>query len=546
MGRQRDTATVAANARREIRRTFEQLKLFERPRSVAVVHFAAVLDAEPIKALFSTPADAPHSNMAHRRVVEASEFAVPGIYEHCPVSEGPVASIDREVYSEAKELFDFCYTYAQVDFSFKLADRGQFRLFAARRRPRLTFVYADESADAAETALRGRELETVFTSERLDLDVKAQLQSFAALTERMRHRVTREGDRCNYSWGPDEIDLIREVAREMVKFVAHEMDQKAEVNGITFAQLRLYWGSLLALSNVHFMAHNLASNGNPSMWPFQTTVLMKSRREFVEQLSQIAGLPGQMVDTITGWYIYDPRIAGRSVIIQPFLPVHAELLCLPMLYVNGNNLERNFFKLLNRHPKLRPFASAVEDLKEPVALRELGQLFPEPIFKSKPRVMISGVTDADLLVYDEGSGFVLVIQHKWLAPPETVEESSSNDAKLSDGVRQAVNARDALRVQPELVRTALGLSESGRIGRIEAVVVCRGFEHTGFAASTVVPVITEVSFRRLLVETRGLEACWTALTSRPDLERARERVEDFRWHLKLAGFEFVMPGLTYG
>jgi hypothetical protein len=103
-----------------------------------------------------------------------------------------------------------------------------------------------------------------------------------------------------------------------------------------------------------------------------------------------------------------------------------------------------------------------------------------------------------------------------------------------------------MRLNPALVRKALGLSDSAPIAPIEAVTICRGFEQTGFVTQTAVPVVTEVSFERILREAGGLEACWNALNLRPDLTRAKERVEDFDWHLRLAGFEFVMPGLMYG
>lgn len=191
---------------------------------------------------------------------------------------------------------------------------------------------------------------------------------------------------------------------------------------------------------------------------------------------------------------------------------------------------------------MKPYAWAVEDLKEPTALRELAQLFVEPVSKTKPPVIIS-VTNIDLLVDETASGFVFVIQHKWLTPPEAAEEPSSNDARLGEGVRQALRPRDAMRLNPKLVRKALGLSDSAPVAPIEAVTVCRGFEQAGFVTPTAVPVVTEVSFGRILREASGLEACRNAFNLRPDLERAKDRVEDFDWHLRLAGFKFVMPGL---
>jgi hypothetical protein len=545
MARRRDAAAIAANARREIERAFGLLKIFERPRGDAVLHFVAALDVEAVGAVASPHKDAPTSNMAHRRVVEASAFGIPAIYNRCAPSRGSVTGIDRQIYAEARELFDFCYAYEQIDFSFKLADKGQMQIFVPNRQPRITFAYADKSADIADTALRGRELEVVFTGERLDPDLNAQRHIFGTLTEMMRSRVIRQNDRCDYTCGPDEIQLMRTLGSELVKSFPAEMDAAASVDGITFAQLRLFWGALLALSNTHFMAHHLASGGGVSGWPFETMVYRKHRRAFVEIIAKITQMREDVVNVIIGWYIYDPRTSNRCAILQPFLPLSDDTLCLPVLFVHGNNMERNFFKLMNRHTALRPFARAVEDRKETVALGYLASIFQSPTYRTRDRVKIPGITDADLLIYEVESGFLLVLQHKWVAAPETVEESWDNDARLSEGVTQAVKARDALRDQPELARRALRLSDDERIERIEAVTVCRGFERTGFAYPPAVPVITEVSFVALYNRSRGFESFWKGLNSRPDLQRAEQQVEDCKMRLTLAGFDFVMPGLMY-
>ncbi len=545
MAPRKNTAAFAANARREVRRSFERLNIFARSRAEAVFHFVAVLEAEVIRALFSAAEAAPASNLAHRRAVEASAFAIPGIYEFCSSASGRVTGVDRQIYFEARELFDFSYAYEQVDFSFKLADKGQLRIFVPNRARRLTFAYADKSADIAETALRGRELEVVFNGEMLNLDLNVQLQIFRTLTEAMRSQVICENGRCEYTLGPNEIEMMRRLGPEMVKSVPVEMDDAAPVGEITFGQLRLFWGALFAITNVHFMAHHLASGGGVATWPFETVVLRKSRRAFTDLISEITGLAEPAVAMIIGWYIYDPRISNRCPILQPFLPLDDDMLCLPMLFVNGNNMERNFFKLMHRHPALRRFAQAVEERKEPVALRGIAGIFPAPTYRTCERVQIPGVTDADLLVYETQSGFLLVVQHKWLAAPETVEESWGNDAKLADGVKQAVEARDAIRARHEIARRALLLPDAEPITRVEAVTVCRGFEHTGFLGSTAVPVITEVSFRALYQEAGKLQALWDMLNSRPDLQRASQRVSEFKWTLKLAGYEFVMPGLKY-
>lgn len=544
MSRRRNPSEVAIEARKEIHRALGQLSIFKRSRPIALFHLATVLQVEVLMALLSPFEDAPSSNMAHRRAVESSAHAIPTIYKLCDPSPEP-ATFSREIYAEARELFDFCYKYEQIDFSYKLADKGHLQIFVAQREPRLTFAYTDKSADEAETALRGRELEIAFTGEHLDLDLKLQHELFGALTNSMRARIVRHGNACEYTYGLTEIDLMKKLGKEMVKSFPAEMDSTASVEGVSFNDLRAYWGALLVISNVHFMAHNLASSGNPRDWPLETAVLRASRGSLVESLTKITDLPAQLVETITAWYVYDPAVSNNCPILQPFLALGNDTLCLPFLFVNGNNMERNFFKLLHRHPAMRPFAQSVVDMKEPVALQQLESLFPCPKYKTRKCVEIPRLTDADLVVLDTDLGFLLVVQHKWVTAPETVEESWGNDAKLMEGVRQAVDARDALRANPELAQRALRISDAQQINRVEAVTVCRGFEHTGFVGPTQVPVITEVSFRTFLAKAGDLGILWDFLDKRPDLQKAVGRVKEFSWELDLAGYKFVMPGLMY-
>ena len=532
-------------ARRKVAQTFNDLPIFSRPRPVAMYHYATAMDIEAIKALVLTGDGAAISNMTHRRVVESSQFAIPAILERCPSGPGPAEGIDEAILREAIELLEFCYKYNQVDFSFRLADKGQWQLFVAKRDPRITFAYADPSAEAAGTAHRARELEILLSGEGLALDLEAPSGLLKELRNRMRGRVTTVGRRAQYMPEKEDYLLIHKLGAELAKAVPVEMDEKVAVDDISFGEMRRYWGALFGLTNFHFAVQQVASNGDFWRWPLDTMVLLGSINEFSDRISLVSGLSSKAAKKVTIWYLYDQSISRGCPILQPLLLLWHDTVCLPMLYVNGNNFERNFFKLVRRHPCLIPFAGAVEETKEPIALTDLEALFPSDKYHTRKRIQIPGRTDADFVAYESSTGVVLVMQHKWLTPPDTSEESGGNDAKLAAGVRQSVTARDAFRANPESLRVALGLSSPDEIRQIEAVTICRGLESTEFAGNTAVPVIAELSFRALLLQARDLRALWADLNSRPDRGRAKTRVKDSVWKMELAGYEFVFPGLEY-
>jgi hypothetical protein len=73
--------------------------------------------------------------------------------------------------------------------------------------------------------------------------------------------------------------------------------------------------------------------------------------------------------------------------------------------------------------------------KEPRALAEIAARFPEPDYRTKPQVVLPK-TDADLVVYERATGCAIVLQHKWLIAPDTLNESASNDEELNSGARR--------------------------------------------------------------------------------------------------------------
>jgi hypothetical protein len=149
--------------------------------------------------------------------------------------------------------------------------------------------------------------------------------------------------------------------------------------------------------------------------------------------------------------------------------------------------------------------------KEPIAIRSLTELFSGGRFRRRNNVKIPEITDIDFVVYEVVTGFLLLIQHKWLVPPETVDESSANDEHLAIGIRQAIDSRKYVIEHPEFLRQRLDLDDSAAISRIEATVVCRGFEHTGFFDDKGIPMIMEVAFRELVQNSENLPTLWSKL-----------------------------------
>lgn len=385
----------------------------------------------------------------------------------------------------------------------------------------------------------------LFSGERLTVDrdeIKAKEDLLIGELPKYVNRV--EPEAFGFEFSESLFPLVADLGRALVKRVPQEMASTVPVGNLSFADLRRFWGALLAISRAYQWAAVIAGQHDYRKFPIRSAVLRFPKARASEVVAGVSGIPSREAEKLVDCYTYDPRVAADVPILQPLLPISNEELCIPSSLIHGNNFERNFFKLLQRHPALLPFRSGIEQGKEPIAIDHLKSLFPAPEYGTKENIVISGLTDADLVVYEVQTRFALVIQHKWLVEPDTVDESQSNDERLREGAKQSVNARDYFREHHAFLCSKLGLLGSEAIDQIQAVVVCRGAEPTSFLLDQPVPIITEVAFAGLWKKAATLNDLWEVVNSRPDKKDAAAKVTEGHVRVQLSGYEFVMPGLA--
>lgn len=148
-----DNVKFVLEARRKIDEAFAVSALFGRTREEALYHYCAILDVEAYKAqasqgqLFS----------AGRSAVESSIKAIPAILANCQGGKADVR-INPVIFSEAYEFFVFSRDYEQVQYSFALAEKGQFEAQSVPGTRRIVFSYVSSDSDAIDTLRRSGEL----------------------------------------------------------------------------------------------------------------------------------------------------------------------------------------------------------------------------------------------------------------------------------------------------------------------------------------------------------------------------------------------------
>jgi hypothetical protein len=534
-------ATTPSTVRRELNQKFDELPLFKRDRTTALYHFCVAIE------MSSNPFTVqPDLVMAMgRRAIESSMRAIPGVYRNCLAPVSAPVQFNPAAFAEAMDLVEFAFRYDQIMYCFELVDRGQFEVRYNPLEQCTTFTYTSADESNADTQLRSHERDSnIEWATEADKAVVLQLAQ-EAKRELEQTILFVDPDAISYRFTPALLGVVKRWAAALEKGRRWEFPQDISIGNLTIGDLHKFWSAVLAIACIHDMAHLIVAQTKSNNRPRGSIVAVRSRGEWSELIQDIAGIGAGAASELLWWYTFDPKVSGATVPIQPFLEILPGNLAVAMNLVTHSNIERNLQKLLNRHPNLRSFYEEVKDAKERIALAHLTSLFPAASFAVKPTVIIKGVTDTDLLVCERASGFVLAIQHKWLIAPETVSESSTNDEQLSEGVRQAIKARDVFRKDHALLRRALELSNDQTINRVEAVVICRGAEQTGFLGKLAVPLVLEHAFEELWEQSSlSLGTLWEKLSSRPDHARAASRYEDATARIDIGGLKFSIPALS--
>jgi hypothetical protein len=536
----RDGTPTPLDIRRRLAQAFDDLPIFRRSRESALYNYCAVMEVKSYVAGASEKA----IYSANRETVEACTLALTALLDKCPHGSEVELRINEAVYREAFELFEFSAHIEQVKFCFELADREQYLVSIEPASGRLVFSYATSSEGIADTLLRSAEISEHLgatpTSEEASAMTDA-VNSVAAELQKQIRFVSTDG--IGYTYSPAMISAVKQWATLLQQSHPWEIPETISLSSIHFADVRRFWGALLSIANTHELAHRIASQGALQSWPIGSIVHMRPTVEWVNLVSAISGLPATVSAEVLSWFIFDPRVMATTPSVQPFIEIHPGTLIAPWTTVMLSSIERNLQKILNRHPRLRGLGEDLKKRKEAIALASLSGLFPAPRFLIAIGVVIPGLTDADMIIYERQAGFVLVLQHKWIIAPDTLLESAANDDELNRGAVQAVQSQDWLRANQGFLRQALRLSSSDSITQLEAAVVCRGAEPTAFLQQASTPIISERAFEKLWQQTESLSQLWGLLQTRPDHVEAANQFQDANRIITLADYQISVPAL---
>jgi hypothetical protein len=543
MGR-RNAKEYIARAERDVDNGWEGLSIFGRDRASALLSLITATDDHLRLNSFSQHPE--RQFMATRFVQEALRYAVPRIFERCAVENQPIPrEFTDDDYLEGRRLAEYAEAYDAAVLMFSSLHQGRFNAVAERGRPRIRFEFASE-----EEAILEREKKAYESSRAIKppsgIEIKnSDLQTLARLGGGVTERAYSDsGDRVAYRIDDLLIEVMREVLDVELRTNVADVPDRQEFAGIAYNRFRRYRGALASLSHAQEFLHMSLAVGNIKGGALSSLSLRLPLPELNGRIATISEVDEATVQRISSLFLYDGSQPTLDCITQPLLLANSNEVIVPRAHVRGAAWERNFLKLFAKHPQLKSEYDKFSSEKEAIALPEvISALQSQNLFdRERHKIRHEGrtLTDVDIVAYDPSVNFLLIMQHKWLIEPDSLNESRTADEELRKGIAQAAIGTQYF--AEDSYRQSVGFKRPVR--RVEGMVICRGLEPTGFLKEVDIPVVTEEWLVQTLPTVNSLEQLYEMAKQRPDRKQiAAEWQEDSREY-KIAGYTLVLPALS--
>jgi hypothetical protein len=549
MSRQKRNPTeYLKRAEEQIDRGWKGLKIFQSDRAAALLKLVTAADDRMRLAFFSgVPVEA-QLLTAVRPAQQGLNYGVRWINRRCKWSNSHIPEFVNEADAiEGVELLNYADAYDSAVLAFTNFHRGLYKPFLAARDPRITFQFSSEESDLDDTEKRAYELEEFFamppefSKDELSMPFSKLISMIPTKAEK------QEGDRVSFRVNGELIEVLREVAESEMKMNPADIPVFWKFSGIPYENIRLYRGTLSALSYAHEFLHRSQIVSEIVGLGISSLAFRMSVTELNQRISILSGLDERVVERISQMFTFDGSIEHLDPICQPLLLANkrAEII-VPRAYVYASKWERNLLKLLAKNPLTKSEYDSFSSSKEEIAFDTLVPYIKGfgIVVKARVNIISNGklVTDVDLLLFDPRDHLLLVVQHKWLIEPDSVNESKDCDQELLGGIRQAElakqhlsNALEACKLMPEIPIEGFIL--------VEGLVVCRGLEPSGFVREKDTPVVTEKWFKQQLAKSHCLGEIFRLAKDRPDRKNlSRDWTSIFK-SVRIAGYELRIPAI---
>jgi hypothetical protein len=536
------------HAEKQIDLAWDGLELFKFPLPKALTALVTATDdririAQTARVPFET-----QMWFAVRWSQDALVYGVPELFKRCKVTEEDMpAVLSEEEYAQGHNLAEFAEAYDSAVIAFTNFHLGRFGAKAIRRQGYLAFFHASSETRASEIEKKAYETfemqdvpEGILTAEGLK-----PLRNLIHVVE--DSFCTQGSERVALVFSEQLIAAMRQVRDVSRRLYVFNFDEASTVGTITLGDARRYFCALSALGHAQEFLH--LSKKAVFKVPTGAVSSLALRMQLTDLnsiVAAVAEMPAPKVAEISALLTYDGSLAV-PVICQPLFKPNSKEVIIPRAFTLASRFERNLMKLLARHPSTKKAYSKFSSNKEGVALPRVQKFLEKRGMVTRLNIELkeSGkmLTDIDVLAFDREDGTLLIIQHKWLIEPDSVNESKDADKELENGIEQARKVLRFLSASPAQSRSVMPELPPDGPARLRAIVVCKGLEPSGFLLEREVPVVTERWFEEEIASLR-LGALYDKAILRPDRTKIAQEFGEISMKIKIGEYKLSIPAIA--
>jgi hypothetical protein len=222
-----------------------------------------------------------------------------------------------------------------------------------------------------------------------------------------------------------------------------------QLNGYTLREFKSFYIALLILCSIHdYLCYPTIQYGLPV--PTSSLVMVKPRTAWITRLSGISGLPQSTCEKIVSDLTLDAvGQPGSSMCIHPFVPLDSVTLAVapqfPLASLADDNVVRAFSYT---SPALFSAQNTQKETAMKARINDVAQQYSVTYSIELP----NGSTEIDLLLADETTSTVVMVELKWIRKPNRTVERISRDKEVEKGISQLKLIRAYARCNPDFLK----------------------------------------------------------------------------------------------
>jgi len=233
--------------------------------------------------------------------------------------------------------------------------------------------------------------------------------------------------------------------------------EEVRLGGYSMKQIKEFVAALQTTCAIHDHLCFLAAQSRRD-FPVNSAVLVKSSDEWARELSSISGLDPLAAADILGDLTFGARVP-IDLHSELFVPLDrkGEFLAVVPHFGLSARVDENLLRTLSRTDKKA--YDTLSEIKEDEMVDELRQALPKSLSAFGPYELPKDAkTNLDLVVVDESSSTVLLVELKWIRKPLFAKERTRADGEFLKGIQQLERLKSFLERNPSYLKARGALS----------------------------------------------------------------------------------------